>query len=490
MRSPEGIAIGVDVATAEVRAVAVDMATGAALASARASLAPPVRSAGGKSEQRPDYADVTASLVAAVCRDLSGSSADVRAICVTGTSGTIVPCAEDGSPIGNARLYDDTSSLAVLSDRGVTNMSSLGRMVSLQADADTPVFLHTPDVVTWSLAGEPLPTDTSHALKAGADQELAVWPEAEMTALGLDVHAVPSLAYPGVIVGSVSDLMTQRLGLPSGVRIASGMTDGCTAQISSGAIHLGDTMAVLGTTLVMKAVSAISIRTHDGAVYSHRSPDGDYWAGGASNAGAGVLATEFAGRDLGALDAAAAAHGPSTVIRYPLSRAGERFPVADPDATGFSLGTPTDDVDAFRAVLEGVAFVERLGIETLTGLGIRPHRHSITGGASRSAIWNRIRATALAGSVNAATGYGVVHVPHANSAHGAALLATRGILGERLSDTVDRLVPSADPVLPEPAESAALNESYDRFRDHLMRSRPGASASTSTSTTGSHRSPP
>ena len=173
------------------------------------------------------------------------------------------------------------------------------------------------------------------------------------------------------------------------------MTDGCTAQIAAGAVHDGDTMGVLGTTLVLKAVSETPVESADGAVYSHLAPDGRYWAGGASNAGAGILAVEFAGEDLAALDRQVA----DTVagyVRYPLSVAGERFPVADRHLPPLTDGEPRSRLDAYRALLEGVAFVERLGLERLQQLGVTPRRHVIAGGATASPVWNRIRATVLA----------------------------------------------------------------------------------------------
>ena len=178
--------------------------------------------------------------------------------------------------------------------------------------------------------------------------------------------------------------VARTLGVSESVQIVAGMTDGCTAQIAAGAVHDGDTMGVLGTTLVLKAVSETPVESADGAVYSHLAPDGHYWAGGASNPGAGILAVEFAGEDLGALDRRVA----DTVagyVRYPLSVAGERFPVAERNLLPLTDGEPRSRLDAYRALLEGVAFVERLGLERLQQLGVTPRRHVIAGGATASA---------------------------------------------------------------------------------------------------------
>ena len=68
---------------------------------------------------------------------------------------------------------------------------------------------------------------------------------------------------------------------------------------------------------------------------------------------------------------------------------GERFPFAAPDAEGFTLGSATGEVDRYRALLEGVAFVERLGYERLAGLGAPADPPiAVSGGGSGSPVWN------------------------------------------------------------------------------------------------------
>ena len=512
----EAITLGIDLATASARCVAIDGCTGAVLARAHSPLPAPVRSVGGVSRQAADYAAVAFGVIATVCRELASAAARVGALSVTGTSGTVVGCDPRGRPLADARLYDDRSSAGVVTALGVAGGSSLGRMISLQNEIrssghEGPVLMRsTVDVVAAALVAGVVASDTSHALKAGIDLRALTWPLEVMTSLGLETAALPELVPPGRVIGLVSPDVAAALGLPTGVCVVSGMTDGCTAQLSTGAIRAGDSMGVLGTTLVLKAVSAVEVRTADGSVYSHLSPAGDFWPGGASSSGAGVLDTEFARRDLGELDAAAFARGPSTVVRYPLARVGERFPVADPTLHSLSSGVPVDEVDAYRAVLEGVAFVERLGLETLSALGVRPHRHLITGGATRSATWNTIRATVLAplllggstGSAGSAGSAGeegrdglpgeagVGNVPDGGSAVGAAILAALGLAAAgtngqppSLTTTVARLVESPVPVPPDPHQTQQLDQSYGVFLALI-----GANAPTNQTTSSAEQS--
>lgn len=456
--------LGLDLATAAARCVALDTRTGTVLASARADLPRPVRSAGGHSRQSAAYGDVAIQLIEQVCRELPSSAAPVSAVSVSGTSGTVVAGDARGHPVSEARLYDDTSATAVLDRDGVRRAPTLGRARLLLDEVANAQLLTSADVALSALAGERLAGDTSHWLKAGIDLHSREFDPASLDRLGVPRDRLPELVVPGTVVGALDNAVASRIGLPSGVALVAGMTDGCTAQISSGAIHEGDTMGVLGTTLVMKAVSTSEVSTTDGAVYSHLGPDGRFWPGGASNSGGGVLRAEFGGGDPTALDAAAAARGPSTVVRYPLTRPGERFPVADLAMADLVWGQPTDEVDAYRAVLDGVALVERLGLERLATLGVRSARHVLTGGGSRSPVWNSIRAALVAGAVSAQAGPAVVLVQEAGSAVGAALLAAAGAAGEPLTTVVDRLVPVPVPVLPDDRTAAVADDLWARFR--------------------------
>ncbi|MEP6651041.1 MAG: FGGY-family carbohydrate kinase, partial [Lapillicoccus sp.] len=304
----------------------------------------------------------------------------------------------------------------------------------------------------------PVAADTSHWLKAGIDLTARRWPLDAMRAVGLATDALLELVLPGTRLGTLDVDIARRLGLPDDVLVVAGMTDGCTAQLASGAMRDGDTMGVLGTTLVIKAVTGTPLDTDDGAVYSHLAPDGRYWAGGASNSGAGVLAAEFAGEDLAALDEQAAGEV-ATYVRYPLSVVGERFPVANRGMPPLADGRPQSRLDAYRATLEGVAFVERLGLERLQALGVTPRRHVLAGGATRSVVWNGIRATVLVPLVRVSV------ARSASSGVGAAILAAHALSGPGtpLSKTVDRLVPPTEPVEPIAAQRDSLERAYQRF---------------------------
>lgn len=462
------LTVGIDLATATARIVVVDE-HGGTVAEHAAALPAPERN-GVRSEQEPRYAEVSAELITKAQAGLGDRSGAVRTLCITGTSGTVVPCDLQGVPEGNAVLYNDrrggaevrrlrevatTPAIAALI---ATPTSPLARLGWLAAHTDAARYLHTCDVVATMLLGRLAPTDTSHALKAGIDPVRAEWDDRLLEAVDVRRASLPELVHPGTVLGIVDQDVATRLGLPRGVQVVAGMTDGSTGQLAAGAVGDGDTVGVLGTTLVVKAVADKAISGFDGAVYSHYAPDGRYWPGGASNVGAGALRAEYGDADLAALDGQARPLRPDAV-RYPLLGRGERFPFTDPDARGFTDGVITDRACAYRVLLEGIAFTERLGLETLAQLGIESRTHRLAGGASVSPVWNGIRASVLNRTL--------LRPERPSSAFGAAVLAAAAQTGEALTDVTTRMVRIAERVEPDPEQTERLDAGYRRLLDRL-----------------------
>jgi sugar (pentulose or hexulose) kinase len=461
------IVLGIDLATADVRVQAVDVESGETLVELRRALG--VTSSGGRRTQPAKHGDWACELVTEVARRLGPRSREVRALSITGTSGTVVPVDAAGVPVGDAVLYDDPrgrEQLRALAQLGLDRRPSaaLARAAWMQAESPAPRYVFTPDIVAAALAGRLLPSDTSHALKSGIDPVAGSWNLAALAAVGLPPESVPDLIQPGRVIGEVARPATR--GLPDGVLIVSGMTDGSTGQIATGAVVEGDTVGVLGTTLVLKAVSVRDVVDGAAGIYSHVAPDGLFWPGGASNAGAGVLRAGLtAALDPAAYDVEIAAFGAANSVSYPLPRPGERFPTASADFAGFSVDLDgTDRVEKspiarFRSVYEGVAFVERLGLERLSALGVDRRRHYLAGGTAASAAWNRIRATVLGRTVIISEGAG--------SARGAAALAASAISPEPLYVVAARFSGTRSTVDPNDALVEAMEDRYRVFLDSL-----------------------
>ena len=474
---------GMDFGTQSVRAVVLDD-QGMPLAAAARPLAS--RREDGRHEQDPDEW-VRAGIH--VLRQVTGElppSVQIRALAVSGTSGTVVPVdAVSGEPRGAAAMYDDRRGapyLPSVAEAGAEVWDRLGyrmqeswalpKMLRMRDEGALEgggvVFAHQPDVMVSVLAGRLVRSDLSSALKSGADLDSASWPEDVWDRLGLPLAAVNELAASGDRIGEITAGAADRTGLPAGCAIVAGMTDGCAAQIAAGALTPGSWNSVLGTTLVVKGASNVRRSDPSGAVYAHRAPfDAGWYPGGASSTGAGAVTRMLPGRDPDVLTAGLAADV-DPPLAYPLIGRGERFPFLAADAIGI-MPAPSSDLETFSAILHGVAYIERLAFDLLasTGYGVDGDL-LLTGGGSRNPWWTQLRADMLGR---------VVTLPvHSEGAAGMAILAAAGHSAAEVSpaDGRDplpaasaRMTPPGTRVTPDPRRTAHLMPAYGRVVDRL-----------------------
>ncbi|MEU0373800.1 FGGY-family carbohydrate kinase [Streptomyces sp. NPDC006283] len=396
--------MGIDLGTQGARAV---LATddGDVLGSGSAPLTG--RRDGVCHEQSPqDWWTAVCAATREALRDRPGP----RALAVCSTSGTVLLCDAAGRPLTPALMYDDGRAPG----RGPGKAQWLLRR---HGTGEGARVTHQADLIVSRLAGRPLPTDASHALKTGYDPESGAFGDGD-----LPDGVLPDVVRSGSSLGQVCRAAEEETGIPEGTLIVAGMTDGCAAQIASGSLAVGSWNSVLGTTLVLKGVTAEPLRDPAGVVYNHLSPDGSWLPGGASGVGGGALRTAFPDADPARLDLLAQAHEPAGAVAYPLASSGERFPFLAPDAEAFLLGSPASDADHWAALLQGVGLAERLCLDYLDHLGAPLHgRLTFTGGAVRSAYWTRLRADILGRAV---------HIPRsAEPALGMAVLAAYGAGG-------------------------------------------------------------
>jgi xylulokinase len=100
---------------------------------------------------------------------------------------------------------------------------------------------------------------------------------------------------------------------------------------------------------------------------------------------------------------------------------GERTPHLDANARGAWIGLTArhQRSDLIRAILEGVCFSQKDGLEIINALGARPERVRLSGGGGKSPFWHQLFADIF--DVRVAT-----LETQEGSAYGAALLALVG----------------------------------------------------------------
>ncbi len=230
-------------------------------------------------------------------------------------------------------------------------------------------------------------------------------------------HQLGFLQLRRVSVGAIAPASARAFGLPADVCVAAGTTDGCASFLATGAKSVGDGVTALGTTLTLKLLSDKPTFAPRYGVYSHRLLD--MWlAGGASNSGGAALLAHFPPDEIEALTPLIDPDADTGLDYYPLTRKGERFPIADPDLPPRMALRPKSREKFLQAILEGIASIEALGYRRLAELGA-PALVSMrtVGGGARNPPRTCIRARKL--------GVPFIEPISSEAAYGAALLAMR-----------------------------------------------------------------
>ena len=477
--------MGIDVGTQGVRCLVAD-ASGQIIASKSVPFRQlNIAEHDGWLEQSPRHWQAAAEEAIRCCTEgmkAAGFAPEaLTAISIDGTSGTIVPLDRDHRPLMNGIMYNDprarAQAAAVHAAMGRCEQKmgyafgasfSLPRILWIRENLpgvyeQTAVFAHQADYVAGLLCGEFAVSDYSNALKTGYDLLDGEWPREIETALGIDADKLPRIVRPGAPIARVSALAAERLGLSRQTWVVGGSTDGYASALAAGAVRSGSWASIIGTTFVLKGVTERLVIDPNGSSYSHRLPSGEWLLGGAGNIGGRTLNACAEGRSFEELDAVSAALIPTGVRCYPLPGRGERFPFVKPDCEPFYVGDLFGG-RLYPAVMEGVGFAEKLAYERMLTLGCPVGAViNTTGGACRSDLWLRIRASILDRQLK---------VPRVvDAAMGSVLLAASSMQEGygSLAQAADGMIVYDKTVDPDPALTGPYAEIYGRFREDVQR---------------------
>lgn len=359
-----------------------------------------------------------------------GARRRLGAMAVDATSATVLACDAALMPVAPPLLYHDTRAVSeaarIARAAGADNpaaspSSGLAKVLWLQGHlgpSRADCFLNQADWLTGLLADRVGMSDYHNTLKMGFDVTRLAWPEWVGYLVDMEALPLPSVSPPGTAIGTLSRPHARDLGIPLECLIRAGTTDSIAAFLAAGVSRPGEAVTSLGSTLVLKLLSERHVESSEYGVYSHWY--GDFWlAGGASNAGGGVLRREFEDEELLRLSAMMDTEVPSGLDYYPLPRPGERFPINDPNLASRMEPHPGDRGRYLKGILEGLAGIEALGYARLRDLGATPPISvASAGGGASNAAWRRLRERRLGVPVNVST--------HGEAAYGAAKLARYG----------------------------------------------------------------
>jgi xylulokinase len=462
--------IGIDVGTSSVKGVAVDE-HGAVLAEAEHPL-PISMPHPGWSEQDPqDWWTATQSVLAR----LDGDTAD--GIGFSGQMHGLVALGADERPLRPAILWNDGRSqpqaTRIEQELGIERLVALSgnrALAGFTAPKLTWLAEHEPDVhrrisrvmlpkdyVRLRLTGEP-GTDVSDASGTVLlDVGRRAWSAELAEAFAVDPGWLPPVHESGAVAGHA----------PGGVPVAAGAGDQAAGALGVGVTDdRSPASLVLGTSGVIFTARNAFTPDPQGRLHAfcHALPDTWHVMGvilSAAGALSWLAGTLGASDDIAGLLEEAEAWSPGVEgLTFAPYLSGERTPYPDSDLRGgfVGLGLRHDRGALARAVLEGVAYALRDGLDLIAATGTRPELARVSGGGARSDLWLKILASVLELPLERTES-------GAGAAYGAALLG--GVAGGVFDDARDAAqagVTTTGHVDPDPAWVEAYAAGRPRYQ--------------------------
>jgi len=405
--------IGVDVGTSGTRALAVT-ADGELVAEATRphELLTPRP---GWSEQDPgQWWDATKAVLAEVARD------DVVGLGLTGQMHGSVFLDAAGEVIRPALLWNDQRTARECDE--ITERVGADRLLEIGGNPALTGF-QAPKIL-WLAHDEPdnyarvasvlLPKDYVRLMLTGEHATDAS--DASGTLL-LDVRArdysdvildaleIPRSWLPRVyegpeVTGTLRDELADELGLPRRLPVAAGGGDNAAAAVGVGVVRAGAVSTSIGTSGVLFAHSDAFAPDPSGRVHAfcHAVPGAWHLMAVTLSAGGSLSWWREqlgGGADFDTLvgEAMGVEPGAEGLLFLPYLT-GERTPHLDPHARGAFVGLTVRHGRGHltRAVMEGVAFAMRDGLEIMRGLGVPDDDMRAVGGGARSPLWMQLQA--------------------------------------------------------------------------------------------------
>ena len=408
----------------------------------------------------------------------------VLGISLTGQSPSVVPTDAAGAPLGPGLMYRDNRATAEANEfRERFGDAEIHRRTGHLPAAfhigpkvlwlrrhrpglfgRTARFLQPRDVALLALTGE-MATDGTHAAATLLfDLRGRRWDTALFGALELDPGLFPPVRESSTVVGELRPSLVRRFALARTVPVVLGGADSQACALGAGVVGPGPVSEMAGSSTCLNAAVPEPLDELLVTHYTHVVPGPFTTETGINTTGAAVewlarllyggRAGRARGTDYLRLDAEASAVEPGAdgVLALPVLGDGER---TDPDLRAAFTGLSQRHGRAVmaRAMLEGTAFAMRRQLDLLRRAGTPVDELRVSGGDTRFAAWNRIKADVL--------GVPVVRVPGDAASTGVAMLAGLGAGVYRdLDEAIVRCVHLDERIEPDERTSEGYEATY------------------------------
>ena len=479
------VLVALDVGTSGARAAAFDLDGRRRLEIRRGY--PTVAARPGWAEQDPARWRSAGLAALAELVDRLGPARRVHAIGLTGQCPTMVLLDARHRPVTPGLLYRDNRATA----EAAWIRETLGDEAIHRRTGHLPAAFHIAPKLLWlrrerpdawrrgalvlqprdwlglALTGEAATDGTHAAATLVHDLIRRAWAPDLLDALGIPAGWLPPLHGSAEVIGRLRPAVAERVGLPASTPVVLGGADSQACALGAGVLIPGPVSEMAGSSTCLNAVVRDPLAILEVTHYPHVVGTAFTTETGLNTAGAAVAwladlaygGSARAGSSAYArLDADASSVGPGSdgVLVLPVLGDGER---TDPDLRGTFVGLSLrhDRAVVARALLEGVAFAIRAQLDLLRAGGAPPTELRISGGDTRLASWNRIKADV--------TGLPVRTIPGDAAVTGVAMLAGLGVGVYRdVADAIAHCVRPEPMIAPDAATSAVYDEAFERYQ--------------------------
>lgn len=322
------------------------------------------------------------------------------------------------------------------------------------------------DYIRFKLTGE-LATDVSDASGTGLFNVVKrQWAYEMVSGMGLDRSILPHAYESSELTGRVTEHAAELTGLAPGTPVFAGAGDQAASAIGNGIVEAGTVSCTIGTSGVVFAYLEKPAYDPEGRVHTFCHAIPGVWHVMGVTQGAGLSLQWFRNRfaaecqydDLTA-EATLSPPGADGLFWLPYLM-GERTPHLDPNARAGWIGLTArhSRADLVRAILEGVCYSQKDGLEIISALGAHPTLVRLSGGGAKSPFWHQLFADIFNTRV-------VTLETQEGSAYGAALLALVGTGQYGTAAEVCRsAIHEVDAKHPNPDSAAKYAKRYDIYR--------------------------
>lgn len=411
--------IAVDIGTTSAKAIAIT-AKGKVLTSHQVFY-PTHYSANGFAEQNPiEIFEAVTTLLKKVEKENKSNS--LQAISFSAAMHSVMAVGEMDQPITPLLIWADTRS-----NEQTNKIKESGAATRLTQITGTPVHSmsplcklmwwqdHQPDVITKAKKFISIKEYVVHQL---TNQYLIDYSTASATGL-FDIeklqwsqdaaqwHRIPfsKFSQPVSIYHSIeiTEEVSRKLALPTNTKLVVGASDGCSAQLGSGAMKAGDVSITVGTSAAVRMACSSQLHDAKGRLFNYLLYEKLFVSGGATNNGTALInwfqklhpqsaedLSEFV-KEITNISA-----GSDGLLLLPFLL-GERAPVYDAAAKAAYLGISVNHTRFYfqRALLEGICFQLKSILNVLEENAGRGNRILVSGGITRSPEWVQLLSNVL-----------------------------------------------------------------------------------------------